>query len=90
MQIFLFSFFFLSFLLEVGNKDALSRQEFHELPSFLSSRRGKVKLIRSFEQRINSVDDFLLSRERRFLLTICFELIEDKTTMEYIVTKWSG
>lgn len=58
MQIFLFSFFFLSFLLEVGNKDALSRQEFHELPSFLSSRRGKVKLIRSFEQRINSVDDF--------------------------------
>lgn len=72
------------FFFEVKNKDALSRQEFATfLPSFLTFRRGKPKLIRSFEQRINL--QTLLPRERRFslILTIYFELIEDKTMMEY-------
>lgn len=93
MQIFLFFFF----LLEMKNKNVVSRQEFATTASFLSSPfpslLGKAcrvdKKFRAADkqrQPFLNLQRLLLSRELeavRFLLTIYFELIKDKTIMGY-------
>lgn len=90
-------FFFFFFLLEMKNKNVVSRQEFATTASFLSSPfpslLGKAcrvdKKFRAADkqrQPFLNLQRLLLSRELeavRFLLTIYFELIKDKTIMGY-------